>query len=179
MAKITTTGSILKKQDKVSIDITFEPFVREELSYGFGQLTYPVGGISYFDAFDVTGIKLGYMIQPLNWSYGENVFGYGRELTTSIREGIDVVTALVKVTPPNRYKLKINTNGPGRIFSYFDEQTGAYVPQYLPGRKFTYEPMTDDNGLLTVKLSVPMSGKQNNYEQKNLNNLLNIISVER
>lgn len=176
MVTINSSGSILKKTDKVSIDISFDYIVREELSYGFGYLTNPVGGISYFDAFDVSGIKLGYMVTPLTWSYGQNVFGYGRELTTSVREGVDVISANISVTPPGRYKLKLNTGGPGRIYSYFDETTGAYSPQYISGRKFTYEPYTDENGLLTVKISVPLSNKQSKYIQKN--NPIEISSIE-
>lgn len=164
---INVSGKILTNNDIVSVDIQLEKLLREDSTYGIGVLPIPVDGITFFNAFDLIGIGRGYFSNPLQIAYGPQIYGYGKELTETIREDVDLITATISVSPAGSYRVLVNVRGPGQIFMYVDPSTYAYGPVFVEGGFNTYDGVTDSNGNLELKVSVPFSDNKYYTIEKN------------
>lgn len=162
---INSTGRILTNSDVVSINIELQKLLREEGTYGIGVLPMSIEGLTFFNAFDLNGIGRGYFTNPLQIAYGPWVYGYGRELTETIREDVDQIIATITITPADTYRVRLNTRGPGQIYMYVNPTTYAYG--YLPvtGGFATYDGITDSNGILQVRVGVPLSDNEYNIQE--------------
>lgn len=161
-----TNGKILTTNDIVTITLSVDPILRETAGYGFGYLG-PNGNatnVSFFNVFGLIGNQTGYFTNPLNTSYGFNVYGYGHEFTETIRENIDIIKATVSVAPAGVYEILLNIRGPGQIYLYYDRSTNSYGPKYSVGREFTYTGITNSSGELELQIGVPLSA--NGYKLK-------------
>lgn len=161
-----TNGKILTTNDIVSISISLDPILRETAGYGFGYLasTGNAYQTSFFNVFGLIGNQTGYFTNPLNTSYGFNVYGYGHEYTETIREDVDLIKATISITPAAKYEILLNIKGPGQIYLYYDPLTNSYGPKYSVGREFTYTGITNNSGELNLQIGVPLSS--NGYKLK-------------
>lgn len=158
--EIDVSGKILTSNDIVNVNIAIETIQREGQAYGIGILPIPTNGVTFFNAFDLIGIGQGYFTDPLQISYGPRIYGYGRELTQTIREANDQITASLTVTPAGIYHVRFNVRGPGQPYLYFNGST--YGTTYSTSSHFTYDGITNSNGMIDIKVGVPFSGNEYN-----------------
>ncbi len=164
---IDVSGKILTSNDIVSINISVETILRPGEAYGIGVLPVPIHGITFFNAFDMIGIGRGYFTDPLQVAYGPRIYGYGRELTQTIRESIDEITATISVTPIGVYHVLFNVRGPGQPYLFFNGT--SYGTTSSATSHFTYDGLTDANGRLQIKVGVPFSGNVYNMVETDEN----------
>ena len=89
---IAAHGKILTSNDIVSVEVVLEQLLRDDSTYGFGTISQNnIYGLNFFDAFDIIGTGLGYFDTLLQIAYGRGIYGYGLELTETIREDVDLI----------------------------------------------------------------------------------------
>lgn len=157
---VPSLGQILDDADFINVSLEFELIQRPFMSYGYGQIN--TGEYTYFDGFDLIGEGYGYFTDPFGLVEGELSYGYGYELTSTLREGIldadQLVEVNVAITPAATYTVNIGVVGPGQLFLYYDPVGGGYSSTFLDGTNFiTYQAETDAGGLLSFKIGVPYS----------------------
>lgn len=158
---IPSSGEVLNNSDYIDIDIECQYIQRTAMSYGYGLV--PVSDeLTYFDAFDIIGGLEGYFTDPFNDVSGTYGYGYGYELTHSLREGVleddQLLQMDITITPAAAYTINIGIVGPGQLFLYYDSDLNSYSTTFVEGtNQITYDAVTNGSGELSIKIGVPYS----------------------
>ena len=171
---IRTSGRVLSSSDVVSIDVSLDQLVRDEATYGFGLAINSLDRMTFFNAFDVIGTGQGYFTAPFKDIRNEWIYGYGKEITQTIREDVDKIKATITITPAKKYRVILNTRGPGQIYMYVNPDTYGYSWQLFSHGFGTFDGMTNDHGQLVVEVGVPFSDNESTTVGRNTDGSFNI-----